>query len=53
MFFYSIDHEALVLSVVNSSFIEMVRTPCEWTIPLGVPVVPDENMTMKGVLNGT
>lgn len=30
-----------------------VLTPCEWTIPFGVPVVPDENITTNGVWKGT
>ena len=28
-------------------------TPTEWTMHLGVPVVPDENMMNKGWLKGT
>lgn len=33
--------------------VDAVLTPCECTIPLGVPVVPEENMMTKGVWKGT
>src|SRR4051794_21865789 len=38
---------------VESKWCGKKRTPCECTIPLGTPVVPDENMTTAGLWNGS
>lgn len=53
MFFDAVEGEALdrcQLKRIRRQ--NTLRTPCECTMPLGVPVVPDENITTSGVLNG-
>ncbi len=44
-------HMSLYVGAFES--FKVMLTPCEWTIPLGVPVVPEENITTSGVSKGT